>query len=125
LSTLHVPCNRLLLLDFLEELTELNELVAAENDLEEIPSIINKFNISVVDLSFNNIKFIDNLNYYPNLEDLYLTNNKINDMLSFENVKCCSNLKSIHLFGNNVAKIPSYKMKLREILPDINTIDAD
>lgn len=37
----------------------------------------------------------------------------------------CTNLKSIHLFGNNVSKIPSYKMKIREILPNINTIDAD
>jgi Leucine-rich repeat (LRR) protein len=71
------------LLDGLENLKELNEIAAAENDLEEIPSIINKFNISVVDLSFNNIKFIDNLNYYPNLEDLYLTNNNSYNFIYF------------------------------------------
>lgn len=51
LQTLHIPCNRLLLLDFLDDLRELNEIAAAENDLEEIPIILNKNELTVIDLS--------------------------------------------------------------------------
>jgi len=58
---LHVPCNRLLLLDCLENLQELNEIAAAENDLEQIPNIINKINLKVLDLSYNKIPLIENL----------------------------------------------------------------
>jgi len=45
----------------LDNLKELNEIAAAENDLIEIPTIENKNELRVFDLSFNKIAKIDNL----------------------------------------------------------------
>lgn len=53
-----------------------------------------------------------------------MNGNKINEYQELNNLKANSKLTTISLFGNDVTKEPGYRMKLVELLPDIDDIDG-
>lgn len=65
-------------------------------------------NLKVVDLSFNEIRVIENLDSLIHLEKLYLSNNKISSVEGLENL---SNLKVLELGSNKIRSINSGCMR--------------
>jgi protein phosphatase 1 regulatory subunit 7 len=55
---------------------------------------------------------------------LQLNNNLVDDWTSVENLTSNKNLVTIYLEHNPVAKDPSYRRKLKIILPWLSQIDA-
>lgn len=81
----------------------LEELDLYDNRINHISSHINKFvNLKNLDLSFNKIKNIKNIDKLVNLENLYFVQNKIREIKNLETLK---NLKNLELGGNKIEEI--------------------
>lgn len=71
----------------------------------------------MLDISYNKVEHLENIDKLSKLECLYLNANKIDDYSELLNLKHNSKLTTISLFGNDVTKEPGYRMKLVELLP--------
>lgn len=82
---------------------ELEELDLYDNRINHISSAVNRLtDLKVLDLSFNKIKNIKNIDRLVNLENLYFVQNKISEIKNLETLK---KLKNLELGGNRVAEI--------------------
>lgn len=100
-------CLRQNLIQSMVEINEvsdkLEELDFYDNRINHISSNIGgKTNLKSLDLSFNKIKNIKNLDKLINLESLYLIQNKIREIKNLENNK---KLKVLELGGNKIEEI--------------------
>eukprot|EP00494_Astrolonche_serrata_P023562 UN23820 len=87
----------------MEHFTLINHLDLYLNTFPTIPDL--KFcakNLTWLDLSFNGLRKIENLECLDNLTDLFLVNNKIKKI---ENVNHLKKLNQIELGGNRIRKI--------------------
>lgn len=74
-----------------------------DNRIKHISKYINKLiNLKNLDLSFNNIKHIKNLDKLTSLENLYFVQNKIKRI---EGLNTLTNLKNLELGGNDIHEI--------------------
>ncbi|SMN18720.1 similar to Saccharomyces cerevisiae YKL193C SDS22 Conserved nuclear regulatory subunit of Glc7p type 1 protein serine-threonine phosphatase (PP1) [Maudiozyma saulgeensis] len=95
-----------------------------DNRIKHISSNLNKLvNLTSLDLSFNNIKHIKNIDNLIKLENLYFVQNKISKI---ENLNTLTELKNLELGGNNIQGIDpdSFKNlnKIEEIWLGKNSI---
>lgn len=82
---------------------DLEELDLYDNRINHISSAVNKFTkLQNLDLSFNKIKNIKNIDRLVNLENLYFVQNKISEIKNLENLK---KLKNLELGGNRISVI--------------------
>lgn len=77
-----------------------------------------------MDISYNAVEHLENIDQLCKLDALYLNGNKIHEYQELNTLKANFNLTTISLFGNDVAKEPGYRMKLNELLPQIDDIDG-
>lgn len=81
----------------------LEELDLYDNRINHISSALNKFEkLKNLDLSFNKIKNIKNIDKLVNLENLYFVQNKIKEIKNLETLK---KLKNLELGGNKIEEI--------------------
>ncbi|GMM36938.1 type 1 protein phosphatase-activating protein [Saccharomycopsis crataegensis] len=92
---------------------KLVELDLYDNRIDHISSHINELvNLTTLDLSFNKIKNIKNLDNLVKLENLYLIQNKISDI---KNLSTLQNLKNLELGGNRIQTISAELLTLPSI----------
>lgn len=77
-----------------------------------------------MDISYNRVEHLENIDRLVGLECLYLNANKISEYQELQVLKANARLSTISLFGNDVSKEPGYRMKLVELLPEIDDIDG-
>ncbi|AMD19900.1 HCL251Cp [Eremothecium sinecaudum] len=95
----------------------LEELDLYDNRIKHISRNVNKLvNLKSLDLSFNKIKHIKNLENLERLESLYFVQNKIS---TIENLNSFPNLKSLELGGNNITDIGPESLKGLSTLEEI------
>lgn len=81
----------------------MEELDFYDNRINHISSQVGKLkNLKTLDLSFNKIRNIKNLEALTKLENLYFVQNKIREI---KNVECLSSLKNLELGGNRIEHI--------------------
>lgn len=91
----------------------LEELDFYDNRINHISSHVNKFvKLKNLDLSFNKIKNIKNIDRLVNLENLYFVQNKISEIKNLETLK---NLKNLELGGNRITEILPTMLQLPSI----------
>lgn len=92
---------------------KLTELDFYDNRIDHISSHVNDLvNLTSLDLSFNRIKNIKNLDKLVNLENLYLIQNKITEI---KNLKTLQKLTNLELGGNKITEISEELLHLPAI----------
>lgn len=82
---------------------KMEELDFYDNRINHISSQVNKFvKLQNLDLSFNKIKNIKNIDKLVNLENLYFVQNKIREI---KNIETLQKLKNLELGGNKIEEI--------------------
>jgi protein phosphatase 1 regulatory subunit 7 len=82
---------------------KIEEIDFYDNRINHISSSVSKFvHLKSLDLSFNNIKTIQNIDTLGELENLYFVQNKIKQIQNLENLK---SLKNLELGGNKIEHI--------------------
>lgn len=115
-------CLRQNLIESISELEVLpaetmEELDFYDNRIKHISSNLNTLvNLKNLDLSFNNIKHIKNIDKLVNLENLYFVQNKIS---SIENLSTLRKLKNLELGGNRITEIGAESLKGLDNLEEI------
>lgn len=105
----------------------LEELYVSHNGIISIQGLQVLKRLRVLDISNNKIEKLEYINQNTELQELWASYNQLSD---FENVeKECKNMKklvTIYLEGNPLQKAnaPTYRNKIRLILPWIKQIDA-
>jgi len=80
--------------------------------------------LETLDLAKNRLKAIANLEKLELLEELWLNHNGVDDWKNIELLKVNKALQTIYLEYNPLAKDVRYRSKLRDILPQLEKIDA-
>ncbi len=100
-----------------KQLNQVTQIDLSFNQIEDLDSdvFIDKQSLKILDLSCNKLK---NLNlklfkYCPNLETVYLQNNNITDLHSFEYIKVL--IENNLYISNNILKRCAKKFKLVDI----------
>lgn len=83
-----------------EVFTRLKRLFASNNELQRV-ELNNHPNLMLLDLSFNQLTHMPNLNALVNLRELNLRNNFIGEC-NLSNISQCTRIESINLSWNNV-----------------------
>ncbi|KAH3672401.1 hypothetical protein WICMUC_004237 [Wickerhamomyces mucosus] len=92
---------------------DLEELDLYDNRIKHISSRLNlKIKLITLDLSFNLIKNIKNIENLINLKNLYFIENKISEIT---NISHFENLQVLELGGNRLKKIDNLPLNLREL----------
>lgn len=111
--------------NFIESISEVDvlpddtveDLDFYDNKIKHISKYINKFmNLKNLDLSFNKIKNIKNIDKLENLENLYFVQNKIEVI---ENLSTLKKLKNLELGGNRIHEIGEDSLKGLDRLEEI------
>lgn len=91
----------------------MEELDLYDNRINHISSHVNKLvNLTNLDLSFNKIKNIKNIDKLVKLENLYFVQNKIREI---KNLETLQKLKNLELGGNKLEEISDTMLKLPSI----------
>jgi len=77
----------------------------------------------VLDLSFNEIELLENLEGNPDLEELWLSHNGFANFKDFEHIKQLSSLQTVYFELCPVARNPGYRQQVIEWAPQIKQID--
>jgi hypothetical protein len=80
--------------------------------------------LEILDISYNAVEHLEGMEQLSRLECLYLNANRISDYQELQVLRANSKLATISLFGNDVSKEPGYRMRLVELLPEIDDIDG-
>lgn len=95
----------------------MEELDLYDNRIKHISKNTNKLiNLKNLDLSFNKIKHIKNIDQLTNLENLYFVQNKIS---TIENLKTLKKLKNLELGGNKIQAIDERSLEGLDSLEEI------
>lgn len=128
LRILSLQSNRLTSITGLEALGDvLEELYLSHNGIISIEGLRVLKRLRVLDISNNKIEKLEYINQNTELQELWASYNQLSD---FENIeKECKSMKklvTIYLEGNPLQKMngPTYRNKIRLILPWIKQIDA-
>lgn len=115
--------NQIKKVENLECFTGLKELYLAENKIEKVENLGHLSSLHTLDLSFNGLTKLENLSSLSTLEELWVSSNKLESFESFEHIGELPGLKCVYLELNEVARNPSYRQKVMELVPDIEQID--
>eukprot|EP00559_Dactyliosolen_fragilissimus_P004222 CAMPEP_0184865760 /NCGR_PEP_ID=MMETSP0580-20130426/18958_1 /TAXON_ID=1118495 /ORGANISM="Dactyliosolen fragilissimus" /LENGTH=342 /DNA_ID=CAMNT_0027365071 /DNA_START=303 /DNA_END=1331 /DNA_ORIENTATION=- len=132
LRRLDVQSNRLTVVDNLNaQVDSLEELYLADNGIDDIgASHINGLkleftNLITLDLSKNRIKTCSHFAHLKNLEDLWLSGNKIDSFEAIKPLGALKQLEGIYLEYNPIYADFEYRKLVKSHIPSINQIDAD
>lgn len=79
----------------------------------------------ILDLAYNKLEVIDNLDDNKEITDLWLNKNLISEWASVDYLKNLPNLDTIYLIHNPVANDQNYIQWIMDNLPSVTQIDAD
>jgi len=79
------------------------------NDLEEVSLIRQMPNLTVISLSVNKLRTLEDFAYCPKLKELYLRKNDIRDLNEVTYLRNCQNLDTLWLEENPICFVPGYR----------------
>ncbi|KAJ3329238.1 Leucine-rich repeat-containing protein 9, partial [Kappamyces sp. JEL0680] len=133
LRVLYLQGNKISKVDGLEQMTNLIELVLDKNQIKGIDplSFLSLINLRELHIKYagaadrreNRMKSLANFDCLPNLQILFLTNNRIHEMTEIEKMKLPSILE-VSLMGNAVCRKQLYRIGLVIRFPHIVGIDG-
>jgi U2 small nuclear ribonucleoprotein A' len=97
----------------------------SDNSITKIPQLPKLTNLRTLLLINNRITVIDPsyAECCPHLENLILTNNKINDIEQLENIAKCTSLIRVSLVDNLITKLSCYRLYLIYLIPTLRVLD--
>ncbi len=137
---LSIQSNRIVKLENLDNLINLEELYMSDNGLTKIEGIEKLAKLRVFDLSNNKIEHIENIECVKELEEFWFSNNNLSNWQYIEVLKQLPKLKCLYLEHNpiyyinnvkpsvaitdNQANNASYRRKIIFTLPNLEQLDA-
>ena len=106
----------------LQGLDKVKELYLSENRIEKMENLEGVPNVRVLDLSSNRIEEVEGLG--NNLEELWMSSNKISDWKQVDKFAGLSKLESVYLGGNPVSKDVQYRPKVMRAVTQLQELDA-
>lgn len=97
----------------------------SDNELRRLGNFTNLDRLTSVVATNNRIKAIspDLAESLPNLENLFLMNNKIADLQEVAKLAACKHLQRLVLANNLVAELPNYRLFLIAKIPSLRILD--
>ena len=93
------------------------------SDLGDISILSDLPALEIVSLSVNKISSLSAFSKMKNLRELYLRKNIISDFKEIEELRNCTNLRTLSLIENPITEVPNYRNKILEILPQLTKLD--
>ena len=106
-----------------KKLEELKILNFYGNDFSNIDIISQMKSLNIISLSSNKISSLKPFKNLPNLQELILRNNNIENIDEIDFLKTCNKLNSLWLEENPVCKKEEYKQHLINTLPNLKKLD--
>lgn len=119
-----LQANRIVKLENLDKLVNLNELYISENGIEKIENLEENKQLETLDLAKNRITRIENIAHLEEIADLWLNHNNVEKWVDVDELKHNKKLDTIYLEGNPISKDVQYRTKLKFVAPWLNKIDA-
>jgi protein phosphatase 1 regulatory subunit 7 len=149
LRLLSIQSNRIVKIEGLEELVNLEELYLSHNGIEVLEgleknvgcqsnflssycvilfihlSLLLQTKLTMLDVSNNRLKKLENIAHLLNLEEFWGNHNQFASYPDIETqLSPAKSLKTVYFEGNPLADDPQYRLKLKLMLPSIVQIDA-
>ncbi|KAJ3285947.1 Leucine-rich repeat-containing protein 9 [Borealophlyctis nickersoniae] len=125
LKLMYLHGNKITKIDGLEHMTGLIELVLDKNQIKfaDPSSFVSLINLRELHIKENRLKSLSHFDCLPNLQHLFLANNRIHETTEIEKMKLPS-LLQISLASNAVARKHMYRYALIMRFPQILGIDG-
>ncbi|XP_071508006.1 geranylgeranyl transferase type-2 subunit alpha-like [Diadema antillarum] len=114
LSTLH----------HLHHLSSLQSIDISNNQLASLSGANQLFCVSSLVADGNRLQDISHLANLPLLESLSLKDNQISTLSQLQSLSSCTALRSLDVSNNAVCEVPDFTSKVKEILPQITTLNG-
>lgn len=102
---------------------EIRELLDFKRVIDQVMYHTDK--LSWIDLSHNHLTHIsDEFKLFPQLRTLNLHCNYINDLGEIQKLVPCQNLKNMTIHGNAIDTIPSFRLYIMGVLPQLQKLDT-
>ncbi|KAJ2671962.1 Protein phosphatase 1 regulatory subunit 7, partial [Coemansia sp. RSA 1085] len=127
LRVLSIQSNRIVKIEGLDELTNLEELYLSHNGIQQVEGLDSNSKLTILDITSNRLTRLANIGHLQHLEDLWASGNQLD---SFENIEAecapLSQLRTVYFEFNPLqrAQPANYRRKLMMSLPQITQIDA-
>ena len=108
----------------MQHLPKLEQLLLNENQITEIKNLEALTSLNTFDISDNLVSKIQGLESQLVLEELWMTNNKVELFAELQFLRNLPGLRTIYLERCPIYSYPDYKMKILEECPRIKQIDA-
>jgi Leucine-rich repeat (LRR) protein len=93
------------------------------NELEDVSLIRQMPNLTVISLSVNHLRSLEDFAFCPKLKELYLRKNEIRDINEVQFLKNCPFLDTLWLEENPLCNFPNYRQAILAILPNLTKLD--
>ncbi|OWF40767.1 acidic leucine-rich nuclear phosphoprotein 32 family member A-like [Mizuhopecten yessoensis] len=104
----------------LESVTKLNFW---GSDIDNVSVVRKMPNLEVCSLSVNSIKTLEDFSYCPNLQELYIRKNKIEDLSEINHLATLPRLRNLWLADNPCAETENYRSNVLKTLPTLQKLD--
>lgn len=125
LRRLGLQSNRIEAIEGLGHLSSLEELYLSHNGIKSMKGLEKLSNLRVLDLATNFIEHIEGIQELPHLKEFWINDNKLASFDELKMLQSATQLETVYLEGNPLAKDKDYEKKTLEILPDsLEQLDA-
>ncbi len=129
LRVLSIQSNRIVKIENLDKLVNLEEFYIAHNGLTQIEGLEQNVKLTTLDVAGNRLTKVENVKHLSQLEEFWANDNQIADINKLEEElgpKHLPQLNTVYLEGNPAQRKegPAYRRKLALALPQIKQIDA-
>eukprot|EP00794_Sanderia_malayensis_P015347 gene15346-16923_t len=123
---LSLKSNRIIKLEGLENLRNLQEFYISHNGIQKIEGLDNNLNLTTLDVAGNRIDKIENVSQLKQLEEFWCNDNQIDGWGCLEELRNISTLETIYLERNPIQSQDNgaYRRKVMLTLPQIKQLDA-
>eukprot|EP00123_Amoebidium_parasiticum_P015622 comp23069_c0_seq2/m.36978 comp23069_c0_seq2/g.36978 ORF comp23069_c0_seq2/g.36978 comp23069_c0_seq2/m.36978 type:complete len:137 (-) comp23069_c0_seq2:255-665(-) len=119
-----IRSNRLVKLEGLEGLVNLEELYLSHNGIEVIEGLDILTKLEVLDVAANRIKTISGMAHLTSLKEFWCNHNQIADWREIDHLPKTNTIVTVYFEHNPIAQDPNYRRKLRLAIPSLTQIDA-
>ncbi len=124
LKKLSLQSNRITKISGLDHLLQLEELYLSSNGIQSMDGIENLKCLRILDMADNRIEHLKHLRQLNKLTDLWMNGNRLSDFEELEQLTDATQLDTIYLESNPLARDPEYKRKVVQLLPWLHQLDA-
>merc|ERR1719300_1053152 len=123
LRLLSIQTNRIREFSGLSNSATLEEVYIADNGITSLAGL-ESHNLQTLDISNNKLEELSGVEHMNKLEELWANGNNVSQWSEVDKLKSNTNLLTVYLEHNPVAKDPQYRRKLKLVCPSLTQIDA-